>query len=192
MSQAPWEASARSQLTALLPPHADPECVDDIINCGSQAILGMYLTNLAEAKKNGFFIASTQMSYDENDKYFCLYSVGFTSLGLPEIVLKNVHKSFKATATSVFFRVYQILTAGTPFLPGHGVSSNGVKYIVAQPSKSELRQLQDEFLGQACTLFGEVQCYELLVSNALFGFSHEQLPPTIPNAVGENLLISML
>ena len=102
----------------------------------------MYLTNLAEAKKNGFFIASTQMSYDENDKYFCLYSVGFTSLGLPEIVIKNVHKSFKATATSVFIRVYQILTAGTPFLPGHGVSSNGVKYIVAQPSKSELRQLQ--------------------------------------------------
>ena len=56
-----------------------------------------------------------------------MYNVGFTSIDRPEIVIKNTHRSFQSAVTLMFFRVYDIMSTGTRFLPGHGVSSNGVK-----------------------------------------------------------------
>eukprot|EP00518_Triparma_eleuthera_P007688 CAMPEP_0182477214 /NCGR_PEP_ID=MMETSP1319-20130603/30526_1 /TAXON_ID=172717 /ORGANISM="Bolidomonas pacifica, Strain RCC208" /LENGTH=382 /DNA_ID=CAMNT_0024678401 /DNA_START=170 /DNA_END=1316 /DNA_ORIENTATION=- len=177
-------SDTRQQLTALLPAEADPQTVDDIIAGGPYAT-EMYLSQLGVLQgkaRQGYYVASTQMSFDPNDRYYAMYSVGFTSLNRPEIIIKNVHKTFMTNVLAVFQRIYDIIKAGTDFSAGHGISSNLVKYCVARPSESELRQLQKEFLGQACTLYGAVPCYELLVTNALIGLCQsDPQPQSIPN-----------
>lgn len=53
-------------------------------------------------KEEGYYVASTQMSFDINDKYYCLYSVGFSGLGKPEFMVRNVHRGLQNVVAGVF------------------------------------------------------------------------------------------
>ncbi|GMI21077.1 hypothetical protein TeGR_g9351 [Tetraparma gracilis] len=161
----------------LIPPRADPglpsrlRALDPVNASSVRATLSHIKTN----GQAGMIISNMTLDRDDLKQRKFVFTVGNTSLGKPEFIMRNVPRTMATQAQDALRSVAGLLQRGVDVAENHGVYGGNLRCIVAKPSAAEAEALRSEFFGTASLIYGDsVEILELLPMCARIGCDLER------------------
>jgi hypothetical protein len=108
---------------------------------------------------------------DDEPKTCFMHTIGMTTLGQPEFIIRNFHLSLQPQIANALMTVFGLTKQGTIVDNNHGVNTNNMKLVCLTPSTSEAKLLKEEFVTAPGARYpkDKIEIRELFLINAELG-----------------------